>query len=131
MDTARLTAAAVALAAISGLAAAHHGTAPNYDQHKAVKIDGMVKEFWWRNPHSALFIDGKSDAGTQGTFVLEMGAPAALINQYGIPRTTFKPGDHVVIQMHPSFTTPTNGEAMQDRFWVNGKEFVSSRGKKE
>jgi Family of unknown function (DUF6152) len=86
---------------------AHHGTASNYDQKKRVKVEGVVKEFWWRNP----------------------GAPAALINSYGYSRSTFKPGDHVVIHMWPSYATPTNGQLDQSRIWVNGKELLSKNGK--
>ena len=108
---------------------AHHGTASNYDQKKRVKVEGVVKEFWWRNPHAALFIEGESDTGTKGTFVLEMGAPAALINSYGYSRSTFKPGDHVVIHMWPSYATPTNGQLDQSRIWVNDKELLSKNGK--
>jgi hypothetical protein len=118
--------AALALLALSSSGFAHHGTAGNYDQTKVVKVDGVVKEFWWRNPHSALFIDGKSDAGTQGTYVLEMGAPKALVD-LGYTRTTFKPGDHVVVRMHPSFGHPENGEMMQEQYWVNGKELHSTK----
>ena len=120
---------ACALLALPALLFAHHGTAPNYDHKKAVKIEGVVKEFWWRNPHSALFIEGTSSTGTKGTFVLELGAPSALLNNYGYGKKTFQPGDKVIIQMNPSFTTPTNGQAMQGHFWVNGKEFKSKNGK--
>jgi Family of unknown function (DUF6152) len=121
--------AAFALLLSSGLLFAHHGTASNYDSSKRVKVEGIVKEFWWRNPHAALFIDGESDAGTKGTFVLEMGAPAALINNYGYDRKTFQPGDQVIIHMWPSYATPTNGQLDQSRIWVNGKELQSKNGK--
>lgn len=115
--------------ALSAPVFAHHGTAGVYDQKKAVQVEGVVTEFSWRNPHSALFIDGKSDAGATGSFILEMGAPSALLNAYGIPKTTFKPGDRVIINMHPSYSNPNSGQAMQSHFWVNDKEFRSANGK--
>jgi Family of unknown function (DUF6152) len=108
---------------------AHHGTAGVYDQKKAVKIEGVVKQFSWRNPHSALFIEGSSEAGATGTIVIEMGAPSALLNDYGIPKSMFKPGDRVVISMHPSYSNPNSGQAMQNHFWVNGVEFRSENKK--
>jgi hypothetical protein len=104
---------------------AHHGTAGSYDQNKVVKVQGVVKEFWWRNPHSALFVDGKDDAGKQATYALEMGSPQTLV-KFGYNRTTFKPGDQVVISMHPSFSNPANGELLSGHFWVNGKELHSA-----
>jgi hypothetical protein len=106
----------------------HHGTAPNYDHKKVVKVEGVVKEFWWRNPHSTLFVDGTSAAGAKGTFVLEMGAPKALAD-FGYNRKTFQAGDKVVITMWPSYATPTNGQFMHGRFNVNGKELRSANGK--
>ena len=41
----------------------HHGTAASYDSSKQVTITGKVTEFWWRNPHSALFIDATDEKG--------------------------------------------------------------------
>ncbi len=117
------------LLAITSPLLAHHGTAGVYDQKKAVKIEGVVKQFSWRNPHSALFIEGSTEAGATGTIVIEMGAPSALLNDYGIAKTAFKPGDRVVISMHPSFTNPNSGQAMQNHFWVNDVEFRSKNNK--
>lgn len=121
--------AALLLSIVSSPLPAHHGTASNYDQKNLVKVVGVVKEFWWRNPHAALFIDGESETGIKGTFVLEMGAPAALINNYGYSRSTFKPGDNVIIHMWPSYATPTNGQLDQSRIWVNGQELTSKNGR--
>ena len=42
---------------------AHHGTSVSYDDSKNVTITGKVTEFWWRNPHSALFLDVTDDKG--------------------------------------------------------------------
>ncbi len=120
--------AAFAFLALSSSLFAHHGTAPNYDQKKVVKVTGVVREFWWRNPHSSLFIEGEGDDGTKGTFVMEMGAPAALAGM-GYNRKIFKPGDHVVVTMWPSYTTPTNGQFMHSHFVNEGKEFHSTTGK--
>jgi Family of unknown function (DUF6152) len=101
---------------------AHHGTAGSYDQHKVVTIKGVVKEFRWRNPHSALFLVGKDEAGKDLTYVLEMGSPNVLVN-IGFKRNTLKTGDEVVMQMNPSLTNPANGVSLTPRaIMVNGKE---------
>jgi len=99
----------------------HHGTAVSYDQKKLVQVKGVVKEFSWRNPHSALFLDGKDESGNAVEYSLEMGSPATLAKM-GYTRTMFKPGDTVEVEMHPSFSNPTSGEALSRRFVINGKE---------
>jgi hypothetical protein len=111
---------AIALLCIGLPAFAHHGTAGSYDQTKVVKIKGTVKEFRWRNPHSALFLVGKDVAGNEVTYSLEMGSPVTLV-KYGLTRDSFKVGDEMVVEMHPSFTNPASGEAVSREYVINGK----------
>ena len=99
---------------------AHHGTATSYDQKKLVKVEGVVKEFHWRNPHAGLFLSGKDESGKDVTYSLEMGSPFVLSN-LGFSRNTFKPGDKVIAEMHPSYGSPTSGELFSGRVSVNGK----------
>jgi hypothetical protein len=101
---------------------AHHGTAGSYDQSKLFVVQGTVQEFRWRNPHSALFVLGKDAAGKDTTYVLEMGSPNTLVKM-GYKRDTFKPGDKVMMDTHPSFTNPANLESLSShKVLLNGKE---------
>jgi len=102
----------------------HHGTAVSYDQKKVVQVTGKVKEFLWRNPHSELFVDGTDAAGNPVTYSLELGSPNTMA-KIGLTRKSFQPGDDVVLEMHPSFTNPTSGEAVTRKVVVNGKPAVS------
>ena len=45
--------------ALTGGAAvsAHHGTGASYFQDQTIQVKGIVTEFSWKNPHSALLID--------------------------------------------------------------------------
>jgi hypothetical protein len=114
--------AALGLVVISVPSFGHHGTAVSYDQSKLVKVKGIVKEFSWRNPHTALFLEGKDDTGNVVTYSLEMGSPNVLA-KLGYTRYIMKPGDEVEMEMHPSFTTPTSGEAdSRHNVVINGKE---------
>ena len=126
-------------AKITGLAAllplalslyAHHGTSVSYDEKKVVKVTGTVKEFIWRNPHSALFMDGKDESGRMATYSIEMGSPNSLAKQ-GLRRTSFKPGDEATVEMSPSFTNPASGVCQGCKVWVNGKQIrgEEARGK--
>jgi hypothetical protein len=99
----------------------HHGTAASYDQKKTVTFEGTVVEFLWRNPHSALFVKGKDASGKEVEYSVEMGSPGQLVKS-GVRRDTFKPGDHVILEVHPSFTNPTSGEMLSGKANVNGKQ---------
>ena len=99
---------------------AHHGTAASYDQKRVVKFEGTVVEFLWRNPHSSLFVKGKDASGKDVDYSVEMGSPGQLVKS-GLRRDTFKPGDHVILEVHPSFTNPASGEMLSGKATINGK----------
>lgn len=125
-----LSLAAFVLLVPCGSVFAHHGTAGYYDQSKLVKVEGVVKEFHWRNPHSGLFVLGKDDSGNEVTYSLEMGSPAVLA-KFGFSRKTFKAGDHVVLEMHPSYGSPAAGELFSGKVWLNGNPIVVNPGANE
>jgi len=122
-----LVLAVLALLVSSGSVFAHHGTAGSYDHNKVVTVKGVVKEFRWRNPHAALFIVARDQSGdNEVTYALEIGSPGSLVKR-GYTRNTFKAGDEIVIQIHPSFTNPVNGVDVDDApVLINGKEIRQS-----
>lgn len=121
MKSTKVGSLALSLLAFSASVFAHHGTAGSYDQNKVVTVTGVVKEFRWRNPHCALFIAGKDEAGKEVLYTLEMGSPNTLVNS-GLSRKMINPGDEVVIKMHPGFANPTSGESLaREGFTLNGK----------
>ena len=107
-------------------AMAHHGTAGYYDKDKLVRIEGVVVEFHFRNPHAGLFLASKNDAGEDIVYALEMGSPGQLAKA-GYTRRTFRPGDKVVADMNPAFNSPTSGQLFIGRgsIWINGELFSS------
>jgi hypothetical protein len=108
------------LAAVVPLSA-HHGTATSYDQKKVVPVQGTVVQFLWRNPHSALFLETKDENGKVGNFSVEMFSPGLMVKQ-GYTRTSFKAGDQVVIEVHPSLAGEPVGECLGCKVLVNGKD---------
>ena len=68
---------AVALLSFAGRAFAHHSFAATYDPDKEIKVEGTVKEFIWRNPHSFI-IEGPDDKGTTQIWTTEWAAPTQL-----------------------------------------------------
>ena len=77
-------------------AVAHHSFASTYDSSKKVEIEGVVKEFLWRNPHSFMRVDVTDKDGSTKTWTLEWGSTNDL-TQAKITRTTLRPGDRLVV----------------------------------
>jgi hypothetical protein len=124
-STNSLPRAGLAMLLIMQTAYAHHGTATSYDQSKQIKVQGVVKEFRWRNPHAGLFLVAQDETGKEVTISLEMGSPFVL-SRIGFNRYTFKPGDKVVAEMHPSYGSSLSGELFSRNVTVNGKAVITN-----
>ena len=79
---------------------AHHSFSATYDSTQKIEIEGVVKEFVWRNPHSFLRVDVTKNGETK-TWALEWGSTSQLAKS-AMTRTTLKPGDRLVIGGQPS-----------------------------
>ena len=80
---------------------AHHSFSATYDSANKVEIEGVMKEFVWRNPHSFMRIDVVDKSGETKTWALEWGSTNDL-TQASITRTTLKPGDKLVVTGEPA-----------------------------
>ena len=98
---------------------AHHGTAGTYDRTKLVKVEGVVKEFRWRNPHSTLVLTGKDSAGNDVIYAFEMQGPGGLAKR-GWTNQTFKPGDKITLDMRPAYGNPYVGQPVSKTITING-----------
>lgn len=85
-------------------AQAHHSLS-GYDQGRNVSADGVVEEFLFVNPHPVLMIGVTAPSGVREIWRLEMDNLYEL-DEIGISRTTFKPGDRVTISGNPDRTEP-------------------------
>jgi hypothetical protein len=124
---ARLAGLAILLAGMmSAHVSGHHGTAVSYDDSKKVSVVGTVTDFWWRNPHSALFLDVTSDKGEKVGWAIELGSPGSLMRT-GWTRRTFTAGDTVSIVVNPSRAgTPVGVCDSPCKAIVNSKEIARS-----
>jgi len=100
---------------------AHHGTATSYDQKKILNVKGTVSQFLWRNPHSSLYLATKDENGKEGKYALEMWSPGLMVKQ-GFTRDSFKVGDQVEAEVHPSLVGAPVGECLGCKIMVNGKD---------
>ena len=90
---------ALALAALSGTALAHHSFSM-FDMKTDVTAVGVVSDFRWTNPHAWMHVDISDAKGTKATWALEMTSPNTLVRS-GWRRSSFKPGDKVTVTYHP------------------------------
>ena len=97
-----LLCAGVVLLAGSVQLLAHHSFTAAYDSTKRVTIEGVVKEFVWRNPHSYVRIEVMTKEGTTETWTLEWGSSNQLsAAKYPVTRTTIKAGDKMIANGEP------------------------------
>lgn len=99
--------ALMALAVCLGLPVAigaHHGTNISYDRTTTVTIKGVVAEFWYRNPHPALFLNVTDEKGTATRWTIEIApTPYTLaLRGWGKKRAddALKPGTPVNVKVY-------------------------------
>lgn len=92
--------ATVAGLTLAGASGAHHSFAATYFVDQTAKIDGTVKEFLWRNPHSFIKVEAPDDKGDMQLWSIEWGGGAQL-SQAHVTRDTLRPGDRVIILGNP------------------------------
>jgi Family of unknown function (DUF6152) len=79
---------------------AHHSASATYIHGKSIKIEGTLKEFIWRNPHSFMRVQAPDEKGEMQIWVIEGAAPAEL-NEQGLKANSLRPGDHVIVTGQP------------------------------
>ncbi len=92
-----LLAGAMALG-LASPASSHHSHAM-FDHLKDVYIDGTVMNFSFANPHGSLDI-AVMEKGKMVKYWIEMSNLTNMVRR-GIKKATFKPGDKVLVKMHP------------------------------
>ncbi len=110
MKLATLALAGVALAMSAAPALAHHSFAM-FDAAKNVKLDGMVKEFEWTNPHSWIRMMVRNQQGVEEEWAIEMGTPAGLARQGWVPKT-LTPGMKIAATINPLKDGKRGGRAI-------------------
>jgi hypothetical protein len=75
---------------------AHHAFAAEFDASKPVKLRGVVTRMDWINPHAWIHIDVKQPDGTVEKWMVEGGAPNALLRR-GFTRNSLLPGTEILV----------------------------------
>jgi len=115
-----LAGAALALTAAAVPAVAHHSFAAEFDAKKPVKLTGTVTKMEWINPHSWIHIDVKTPDGKVEQWMVEGGAPNALLRR-GWTKKSLPPGTEIVVE---------GFQAKDGALRANGRDITFADGKK-
>jgi len=110
--------------AAASTAAAHHSAAATYAAGETVAVDGLVTGFAWTNPHCHVYIDVASGPFAGRAYTVELASPGALAGD-GWTKTSLRPGDHVVMKVHPSRAGAAQGLCRRCAVTLNGAAWRS------
>ena len=106
---------------------AHHAFASEFDANRPMKITGALVKVDWTNPHTWFTFDVKGADGKVERWMIETGAPAALVRR-GFSKDFLKPGTEVTVEgyLAKGVARRANGRTMK---FLDGKTlFVGSSG---
>ena len=99
---------------------AHHSFAAEFDAKKPVKLRGTVTKMEWINPHSWVHIEVKTPDGKVEQWMIEGGAPNALLRR-GWNRNSLPAGTKISVQ---------GFQAKDGSFRANGRDITFADGSK-
>ena len=123
-----LSVVAGVLAAAAALPAlAHHSFAAEFDAAKPVKLEGVVTSMEWINPHSWIHIDVTTPTGEVQHWMVEGGAPNALLRR-GWNRNSLPKGTKIMVQGFQAKDGSMRANGRDITFADGSKLFVGSSG---
>ncbi len=84
-------------------ASGHHG-ASSFDGDTELRLEGVVTEFDYRNPHSFVYLRTTDSSGNPMDIAIE--AQGSSLRPYGVTPDSLAAGDRVVAVVFPSFRSP-------------------------
>jgi Family of unknown function (DUF6152) len=85
------------LLATASSAWAHHAFSAEFDANSPVQLKGTVTRMEWINPHSWIHIDVVNDKGETEEWMVEGGAPNAILRR-GFTADSLKPGTVIEVE---------------------------------
>ena len=123
--------AALATAAATGAAWAHHAFAAEFDGKAPVLLRGKVTRVEWINPHAWVHVNVADASGKMTEWMVEGGTPNTLLRS-GIDRNSLKPGTEIIVRGYQSkdkLCSPACKANGRDVTFVDGRKlFMGSSG---
>jgi hypothetical protein len=95
---------AVVTTILPAIAAAHHATAPTFDQGRVVELTGEITDVRWRNPHITLTLRS-DDASATTDWHIETNS-VSIVSRFGLTPELIAPGTHVRVAGNPGRRDP-------------------------
>lgn len=92
--------ALVALVSVQTALLAHHALQTQFNVNRTITLTGEVTKINWSNPHVRLYLEVKGDSDTMIWEVYLASPNQQLLNGWKID--TYKPGDHVSVDVYPA-----------------------------
>jgi hypothetical protein len=119
--------AALLVAAAAVPVIAHHSFAAEFDAKRPVKMTGTVVKMEWINPHSWIHIDVKKADGKVERWMVEGGAPNALLRR-GWNKNSLPEGTEIVVEGFQAKDGSNRANGRDITFPDGKKLFVGSSG---
>jgi len=119
--------AALVVSAAAVPVMAPHSFAAEFDAKKPVKLRGTVTKMEWINPHSWIHMDVKNPDGTVTKWMVEGGAPNALLRR-GWNKNSLLPGTEILVEGFQAKDGANRANGRDITFADGKKLFVGSSG---
>ncbi len=119
--------AAVGMLAAAAPAVAHHAFSAEFDADMPVTLQGTVTRMEWVNPHAWIHIDVEKEDGTTEAWMVEGGAPNALLRR-GFTKNSLPPGTVVFVEGYQAKDGAMRANGRDITFEDGSKLFVGSSG---
>jgi len=106
---------------------AHHAFSAEFDAKRPVKLRGTVTKMEWINPHSWIHIDVKDDKGKVVAWMVEGGAPNALLRR-GFTKDSLPVGTEILVEGYQAKDGSTRANGRDITLPDGKKLFVGSSG---
>ena len=106
---------------------AHHAFAAEFDANMPLTLTGTVTRMEWINPHSWIHIDVKNDDGIVESWMIEGGAPNALLRR-GFNKSSLLPGTVILVEGYQAKDGALRGNGRDITFEDGSKLFLGSSG---
>jgi hypothetical protein len=104
---------------------AHHAFSAEFDEKKPVTLRGIVTQMEWINPHAWIHIDVKNPDGVVESWMVEAGAPNALLKR-GWTKKSLPQGTEIVVQGYQAKDGALRANGRNVTFPDGRKLFVGS-----